>query len=82
MRPMNSIERKTGIQTMQEPRSGWIKIITHGAPTIAAQQRMRKTAGIARVFERKRASVMMPAMIASWEGWKLIGPRSSQLRAP
>ena len=67
---------------MQEPRSGWMRIINHGAPTMAPQQRMRRKAGMARVFERKRLRVKIPAMIASCEGWKLMGPRSSQLRAP
>ena len=82
MWPTNIIASRTGTHTMQEPRSGWMRIINQGAPTMAPQQRMRKKAGMARVFERKRLRVRMPAMIASCEGWKLMGPRSSQLRAP
>jgi hypothetical protein len=40
-----------------------MRIITHGAPTIAPQQRIRRNAGIVLVFERKSARVMMPAII-------------------
>ena len=82
MPPINSIASTTGTHTMQDPRFGWIRMRTQGAPTIAPQQRSLRNGAMARVYCRKIARVRMPAAIASSEGWKLIGPRSSQLLAP